>query len=104
MLPVGKDSRWEVFAPFHEYLLTTFPNVHATLKLTKVNTYGLVYAWEGTDTSLKPLLLTAHQDVVPVNPESVDEWTHPPFSGYFDGERVWGRGAWDDKGHLISIM
>ncbi|KAG6897438.1 hypothetical protein C0992_001599, partial [Termitomyces sp. T32_za158] len=23
--------------------------------------------------------------VVPVNPETVDEWTHPPYSGYFDG-------------------
>ena len=27
-------------------------------------------------------------DVVPVNPQSVDEWTHPPFSGHFDGMRV----------------
>ena len=25
-------------------------------------------------------------DVVPVNPDTVDEWTHPPFSGYFDGK------------------
>lgn len=34
---------------------------HAQLNLTKVNTYGLLYEWEGMDTSLKPLLLTAHQ-------------------------------------------
>lgn len=34
---------------------------HTTLKLTKVNTYGLVYVWEGSDESLKPLLLAAHQ-------------------------------------------
>ncbi len=37
-----------------------FPS-HTTLKLTKVNTYGLLYEWEGTDASLKPLLLAAHQ-------------------------------------------
>ncbi|KIP10027.1 hypothetical protein PHLGIDRAFT_66515 [Phlebiopsis gigantea 11061_1 CR5-6] len=104
MLPVGQDPRWEVFAPFHEHLLKTFPNVHSTLELTKVNTYGLVYVWKGSDSSLKPILLTAHQDVVPVNPESVDEWIHPPYSGYYDGERVWGRGSSDDKSGLIGLM
>ena len=59
---------------------------HSSLELTKVNTYGLVYVWKGSDASLKPLLLLAHQDVVPVNPDTVDEWTHPPYSGYFDGQ------------------
>lgn len=34
---------------------------HETLELTKVNLYGLVYLWKGTDESLKPLMLTAHQ-------------------------------------------
>lgn len=27
----------------------------------KINTYGLVYHWEGKNRSLKPLLLAAHQ-------------------------------------------
>lgn len=34
---------------------------HTNLNLTKVNTYGLVYHWQGTDNNLKPLLLTGHQ-------------------------------------------
>jgi len=25
------------------------------------------------------------EDVVPVDPTTVDKWTHPPYSGYFDG-------------------
>jgi hypothetical protein len=25
-------------------------------------------------------------DVVPVDPTTVDQWEHPPFSGYFDGK------------------
>ncbi|RDB23324.1 Carboxypeptidase S [Hypsizygus marmoreus] len=102
--PVGKDRRWDVFAPFHEYLLGTYPLVHTTLNLTKVNTYGLLYVWQGSDASLKPVLLAGHQDVVPVDPTTVDKWTHPPFSGYFDGERVWGRGSSDDKSGLIGIL
>jgi Gly-Xaa carboxypeptidase len=43
------------------YVLTF--HSHSTLSLTKVNTYGLVYTWKGSDDSLKPLVLMAHQDV-----------------------------------------
>ncbi|KAF7430744.1 hypothetical protein PC9H_006455 [Pleurotus ostreatus] len=104
MGPIGSDPRWEVFVPFHAYLLSAFPLVHSTLALTKVNTYGLWYEWTGSDASLKPLLLAAHQDVVPVDPTTVDQWEHPPYSGFFDGERIWGRGTSDDKGGLIGIL
>ena len=34
---------------------------HATLRKTHVNKYALVYHWQGSDESLKPALLTAHQ-------------------------------------------
>ncbi|TRM59536.1 carboxypeptidase S [Schizophyllum amplum] len=88
----GEDSRWDIFYEFHDYLLKSYPLVHSTMSLTKVNTFGL------------PILLTAHQDVVPVLPSTVPTWEHPPYSGYFDGERIWGRGASDDKSGLISIM
>ncbi|KAF4593116.1 hypothetical protein EYR38_008826 [Pleurotus pulmonarius] len=104
MDPVGVDPRWEAFAPFHAYLHSAFPLVHSTLALTKVNTYGLWYEWAGSDASLKPLLLAAHQDVVPVDPTTVDQWEHPPYSGFFDGERIWGRGSSDDKSGLIGIL
>ncbi|KAL4073057.1 hypothetical protein V8B97DRAFT_1869576 [Scleroderma yunnanense] len=102
--PVGTDVRWEKFQAFHDYLLDAFPLVHAALELTKVNTYGLIFVWKGLDSALKPLLLTAHQDVVPVEPSTVDQWIHPPFSGYYDGNFIWGRGSRDDKGGLIGII
>ncbi len=41
-----------------------------------------------------PLLLTAHLDVVEVEP---DKWTHPPFSGEIHDGCIWGRGAIDMK-------
>jgi len=41
---------------------------------------------------------------VPVNPETIDKWIHPPYSGHFDGERIWGRGTADDKNSLIAIL
>jgi Gly-Xaa carboxypeptidase len=46
----------------------------------------------------------AHQDVVPVEPSTVDQWAHPPYSGHYDGERIWGRGSSDDKSGLIGIL
>ncbi|KZP26579.1 carboxypeptidase S [Athelia psychrophila] len=101
---VGVDPRWEVFGPFHDFLLQSFPLIHSTLKVTKVNTYGLVYHWQGSDADLKPILLAAHQDVVPVHPNTVKEWKYPPYSGHFDGKSIWGRGSIDDKSGLIGIM
>lgn len=95
---------WARFAKFHEYLEETFPLVHKHLDVTKVNTYGLVYAWKGTDKDLKPILLTAHQDVVPVQKDTLADWTYPPFEGVFDGEYIYGRGALDCKNVLIAIL
>ncbi|KAF5344591.1 hypothetical protein D9758_013906 [Tetrapyrgos nigripes] len=104
MDPVGVDPRWETFGPLQDYLVSAFPLANSQLSLAKVNTYGLLYEWAGSDPSLKPIVLAAHQDVVPVLPETVSEWTFPPYSGHFDGERIWGRGTADDKSGLIGIL
>src|SRR5690348_14493670 len=37
------------FDGLHQYLRTTFPKLHAALKLEKVNGYGLLYEWTGSD-------------------------------------------------------
>ncbi|KAG2125028.1 hypothetical protein DEU56DRAFT_825962 [Suillus clintonianus] len=99
-----EDPRWEIFNDFHTYIEQRFPKVHATLQQTKVATYALVYHWQGTDTSLKPLLLAAHMDVVPTNAATESDWINPPFSGYYDGEWIWGRGSCDDKPGVIGSM
>ena len=104
MGPIGKDKRWEIFYEFAAYLNKTFPLVHSKLKLDVVNVHGLVYTWKGEFPALKPTLLMAHQDVVPVPASTVDSWTHPPFSGLYDGKFIWGRGASDCKNQLLAIM
>ncbi|KAJ2990099.1 hypothetical protein NUW54_g8579 [Trametes sanguinea] len=104
LAPPGQDERWEIFGNLHAYLEQRFPLVHKNLRKTHVNKYALVYHWQGSDDSLKPALLTAHQDVVPVEPLTVDVWHHPPFSGYYDGEYIWGRGSCDDKPGLVGTL
>ena len=101
---IGEDKRWDVMYDFADYLKNTFPRVHKDLKAEKVNTHGLVYTWEGSNKDLKPTLLMAHQDVVPVPDATIDAWTHPPFEGVYDGSYIWGRGASDCKNQLIAIM
>ncbi|KAI6085335.1 carboxypeptidase S [Hypoxylon rubiginosum] len=98
----GEDSRWEVFYDLHRVFAALYPNLHLRMDRDTVNTFGLVYTIKGTDPSLKPLMLAAHQDVVPVADAST--WKYPPFSAYFDGEWLWGRGASDDKNSLTGLM
>ena len=48
----------------------------------------------------KTLLFYNHYDVQPVEP--IEEWIYPPFSGKIIGNKIFGRGASDDKGELIT--
>src|SRR5256714_13175903 len=92
------------FAGLHRYLRDSFPKLHAALKLEKVNGSGLLYEWTGSDPGLAPVVLLAHQDVVPIEPGTESRWTEPPFEGRIAGGYVWGRGALDDKGSLVGIL
>ncbi|MDI7276319.1 MAG: M20/M25/M40 family metallo-hydrolase, partial [Anaerolineae bacterium] len=51
------------------------------------------------DGSRPPLLLCAHLDVVPAEPE---HWAQPPFSGVIVDGELWGRGALDMK-HMAAM-
>ncbi len=64
----------------------------------------LLLKWKGEDSSLHPILLTGHYDVVPVREDANSIWQEKPFSGKIDDEYVWGRGALDDKSGVIAIL
>jgi len=48
----------------------------------------------------KTLMFYNHYDVQPAEP--FDLWDDPPFSGIRKGNKIFGRGATDDKGELIT--
>lgn len=89
------------FSRFHEYLEKSFPLIFSRLEKKVINGYNLLFIWKGSDPQKKPVLLLAHQDVVPASGEG---WKYPPFSGEIVDGYVWGRGTLDDKGCLLSIM
>jgi acetylornithine deacetylase/succinyl-diaminopimelate desuccinylase-like protein len=60
----------------------------------------IVYAeWGPADASVE-LLLYGHYDVFPA--DDADAWNTPPFQGTKVGDRLYGRGAGDNKGQVLA--
>lgn len=91
------------FTGFRRYLETVYPLVHQKLTRDLVN-YTIVLKWSGKQPTLKPVILLAHQDVVPIEPATKDMWEVDPFAGVVKDGFIWGRGTTDDKISLIAIM
>ena len=92
------------FRELHGYLAAIYPAAHAALERETLAGLSLLYTWQGRNPELRPVLLAAHQDVVPVEAESEADWTHPPFDGVVREGVVWGRGAMDDKASMICLL
>ena len=100
--PAQFDSK--EFLGLHAYLEKTFPRVHAALTKEIVGELSLLYTWKGQEDGLKPILLMAHTDVVPVESGTEGDWIYPPFDGRIAEDYVWGRGALDDKFSVLGIL
>jgi carboxypeptidase PM20D1 len=99
------SERVRAMQALHRQLAADFPRVHASLRHETISELSLLYHWQGTDPSAEPILLTAHLDVVPVEPGTESDWTHPPFSGAIDEDGfVWGRGTLDDKTGVVGLL
>ncbi len=99
-----EDPHKEEFKAFHTFLENAYPLVHSRLEKEIVGEASLLYAWRGANRTARPLVLAAHMDVVPVEPGTVADWTHPPFDGAVADGCIWGRGTMDCKGTLIAIL
>jgi carboxypeptidase PM20D1 len=92
---------WEAL---HAFFVASYPKFHAVAQREELAGGSLIYTWKGSDAAAAPIILMAHQDVVPVAPETLGEWKAPPFSGAIKDGAVWGRGSIDDKGSLVALM
>jgi carboxypeptidase PM20D1 len=93
---------WSEFSRLLALLETSFPlcSKHRITDET-IGPYNLVYCFTGEDKSREPALLTAHLDVVGANEQ---EWSHPPFKGTIEDGFLYGRGSFDCKLQVISIL
>ena len=107
------DPAFDKHYDFSKWLESEFSKLYQKpLKHEYVNTHGHLYTWEGSNPKLKPILLMAHTDTVPVLPATLDAWTFEPWSGKIEadvlpdtpGKWIWGRGASDCKNQLLGIF
>ncbi len=91
----------QAFQDLRKHLQASFPQVFAQFKI-KTFDQGLLLYWPGQNAAIKPILLAAHLDVVPV--EAPQNWQQPPFSGQVDQQFIWGRGALDDKNTALALL
>ena len=92
------------FDKFSTFLKETYPLTDSLLHKKTFNNYSHLYFWQGVNTSLKPIVLMAHIDVVPTIEKNKNLWTEDPFSGLIKNNIIWGRGAIDDKVSVIGIL
>ena len=92
------------FLGFHKFLRKTFPLIHSKLSLEKINNYSLLYTWQGSDLSKKPIIFMSHQDVVPIDEPTIGDWEAGPFEGKITKTDIIGRGTLDDKSTLIGLL
>lgn len=90
------------FEAFLSWLEQTYPGAHGAMSREMIAGHTPLYLWKGTNADARPILLTAHYDVVPVL--SPEKWSQPAFDGVIAEGYIWGRGALDDKAALIAMM
>ena len=75
--------------------------IHSEILRLKKNVAPIVYGEiKSKQNPNKTLMFYNHYDVQPAEP--FDLWDYPPFSGTQKGNKIFGRGATDDKGELIT--
>ena len=70
-------------------------------KVTKSETVGMLVRIPGSDQNAKPILFSAHMDVVDARPE---DWKRDPYKLIEEGDFFYGRGTLDNKAGVIAMM
>ncbi len=98
----GRQQPW---IDFQRFLSATYRSFYAAAEVETVpGTLTLLHTWQGSENSLKPILFMAHQDVVPVNLGTANDWTHGAFDGVVADGFIYGRGAMDNKNGVIALF
>jgi acetylornithine deacetylase/succinyl-diaminopimelate desuccinylase-like protein len=70
-------------------------------KLPKGETVGMLVRVPGTDQNAKPILFSAHMDVVDARPE---DWKRDPYKLIEENGYFYGRGTLDNKAGVVAMV
>ncbi|WWD17284.1 hypothetical protein CI109_101724 [Kwoniella shandongensis] len=108
----ASDPIFDKHFAFAGWLENEFSKIfNSPVKHEVINVHDHLFTWKGSNPDLKPIVLMAHTDTVPVLPATLDQWTFPPFEGKITedatpetpGTWIWGRGSSDCKNSLLGI-
>lgn len=83
--------------PFERWVPTLrrlYPLTFEACELTMIDEFGILLRWPGADSTLDPIVMMAHHDVVPVEGQ---KWEHDPFGAEIADGEIWARGSLDTK-------
>jgi len=93
------------FVPYAEYLKGVLvAGGYSPSEITvepMAGTAFLIARYPGTDPKKKPLVISAHMDVVEAKPE---DWTRDPFTPVVENGYVFGRGSVDNKFDVAMVV
>lgn len=99
----GKDGNFdkEEFSSFLPMLKEMYPTVFEKVHSQLINEYGILLKWEGKNSSLQPVVLMAHHDVVS---DEGQDWLHGAFDAEIHDDYIWGRGTIDTKCLVAGVL
>ncbi len=85
-----------------EWLASHLASIGLSSEVLKTTSKPCVFASYQGDPKLPTVLFYGHYDVQPVDP--IEDWTTPPFEPSLRGERLFARGAEDNKGQVTYMV
>lgn len=97
---VSADSKFKGdVAKAADYIKSKFEEAGVDkAEICPTNGHPIVYAEKILDSNLPTVLVYGHYDVQPADP--YDLWDSPPFEPVIKNEKIYARGACDDKGQM----
>ena len=74
-----------------------------SVEVHPTTSHPILYAEIGPATAKTTWLLYGHYDVYPAD-EKQEGWRTKPFEPVVEGDRIWGRGAGDNKGQHLAML
>ncbi len=83
-----------------EFVYSLLSSLGFKVEVAKTDLHPIIFAQRGGDASWPHVVIYGHYDVQPADP--LDLWKTPAFEPTVIGNRIYGRGAADNKGPLMA--
>jgi acetylornithine deacetylase/succinyl-diaminopimelate desuccinylase-like protein len=98
---VSADSRFRVgMQGAQEFISSLLGSIGFEVEVVRTDLHPIVLAHRGGDPRWPHVVIYGHYDVQPADP--LDLWRTPAFEPTIIGNRIYGRGAADNKGPLLT--